>query len=143
MLDGLTLTGPPKPPPSTGGGSSGGGAGGGKNIQVVAVGTPKIVASDSDHYQAVFKFQIIFPKDESQTRKIEFATYAILENGNPELDPPDGVEVPEIIEISLEGKTFFPDKPIELNPAMNLKYLEAKVSGPQGVGTTCRWKLVD
>jgi hypothetical protein len=143
LLDGLTLTGPPKPPPSQGGGGTGGGGGGGKNIQVVAVGTPKIVASDSDIYQAVFKFQIIFPKDETETRKIQFATYAILENGNPELDPPDGVEVPEIIEISLEGKTFFPDKPIELNPAMNLKYLEVKVSAPQGVGTTCRWKLVD
>ena len=66
-----------------------------------------------------------------------------MENGNPELDPPDGVEIPEIVDISLEGKTFSPDKPIELNPAMNMKYLEVKVSGAQGVGTTCRWKLVD
>jgi hypothetical protein len=140
LLDGLTLTGPPKPPPSTGGGSSGGG---GKNIQVVAVGTPKIVSSDSDRYQAIFKFQIIIPKDETETRKIHFTSYAILENGNPELDPPDGVEIPEIVEISLEGNKYLPNKPIELIAAMNMKYLEAKVSSPQGVGATCRWKLVD
>jgi hypothetical protein len=143
LLDGLTLTGTPKLPPSGGMGASGGGGGGGKNIQVVGIGAPKIVASDSELYQVVFKFQIIFPKDETQTRMIHFLTYAILENGNPELEPPDGVEIPEIVEISLEGKKLFPEKPIELKPAMHMKYLEVKVSAPQGVGTTCRWKLVD
>ena len=60
LLDGLALTGPPKPPSTQGGGASGGGEGG-KNIQVIAIGTPKIVASDAAQYQAVFKFQIIFP----------------------------------------------------------------------------------
>jgi hypothetical protein len=26
---------------------------------------------------------------------------------------------------------------------MNMKYLEIAVSGPQGVGSTCRWKEVE
>ena len=142
LLDGLTLTGPPKPPKTSGGGS-GGGIGGGKNIQIVSIGTPKIIASDLSHYQAVFKFQVIFPKDENNTRKIQLATYAILENGNPEIDPPEGVEIPEILKVQLEGKNYLKNQPIELEENMNLKYLEVTVSAPQGVGTTCRWKLVD
>jgi len=143
LLDGLTLTGPPKPPPPSGGGSGGGGISGGQNIQVVAIGTPKIIASDLSRYEAVFKFQIIFPKDETATRKIGLSAYAILENGNPEIDPPEGVEIPEIINIELEGSNFATARPIELEPAMNLKNLEVTVSAPQGVGTTCRWKLID
>jgi hypothetical protein len=142
LLDGLTLTGPPKPPKPSGGGSSGG-TSGGNNIQVVSIGTPKIIASDLSHYQAVFKFQVIFPKDENNTRKIQLATYAILENGNPEIDPPEGVEIPEILKVQLEGKNYLKNQPIELEENMNLKYLEVTVSAPQGVGTTCRWKLVD
>ena len=142
LLDGLTLTGPPKPPKPSGGGSSGG-TSGGNNIQVVSIGTPKIIASDLSHYQAVFKFQIIFPKDEDNTRKIQLATYAILENGNPEIDPPEGVEIPEILKVHLDGKNYLKNQPIELEENMNLKYLEVTVSAPQGVGTTCRWKLVD
>jgi hypothetical protein len=142
LLDGLTLTGPPKPPKSSQGGSTGGG-GGGTNIQVVSIGTPKIIASDLNHYQAVFKFQVIFPKDEINTRKIQLSTYAILENGNPEIDPPEGVEIPEILKIELEGTKFSHNQPVELDPSMNLKFLEVTVSAPQGVGTTCRWKLVD
>jgi len=142
LLDGLTLTGPPKPPKTSGGGS-GGGIGGGKNIQIVSIGTPKIIVSDLSHYQAVFKFQVIFPTDENNTRKIQFATYAILENGNPEIDPPEGVEIPEILKVQLEGKNYLKNQPIELEENMNLKYLEVTVSAPQGVGTTCRWKLVD
>ena len=142
LLDGLTLTGPPKPPKTSGGGS-GGGIGGGKNIQIVSIGTPKIIASDLSHYQAVFKFQVIFPTDENNTRKIQLATYAILENGNPEIDPPEGVEIPEILKVQLEGKNYLKNHPIELEENMNLKYLEVTVSAPQGVGTTCRWKLVD
>lgn len=142
LLDGLTLTGPPKPPKTSGGGS-GGGIGGGKNIQIVSIGTPKIIASDLSHYQAVFKFQVIFPTDENNTRKIHLSTYAILENGNPEIDPPEGVEIPEILKVQLEGKNYLKNQPIELEENMNLKYLEVTVSAPQGVGTTCRWKLVD
>jgi len=142
LLDGLTLTGPPKPPKTSGGGS-GGGIGGGKNIQIVSIGTPKIIASDLSHYQAVFKFQVIFPTDENNTRKIQLATYAILENGNPEIDPPEGVEIPEILKVQLEGKNYLKNQTIELEENMNLKYLEVTVSAPQGVGTTCRWKLVD
>ena len=142
LLDGLTLTGPPKPPKTSGGGS-GGGIGGGKNIQIVSIGTPKIIASDLSHYQAVFKFQVIFPTDENNTRKIHLSTYAILENGNPEIDPPEGVEIPEILKVQLEGKSYLKNQPIELEENMNLKYLEVTVSAPQGVGTTCRWKLVD
>ena len=142
LLDGLTLTGPPKTPPSSGGGGSGG-AGGGRNIQVVPIGTPKIIASDLNNYQAVFKFQVIFPKDETESRKIQLATYAILENGNPELDPPEGVEIPEILSIEIEGKRYLPNNPIDLDVAMNLKILDITVSAPQGVGTTCRWKLAD
>ena len=142
LLDGLTLTGPPKPP-KPGSGSSGGGGGGGKNIQVVSIGTPKIIASDSTSYEAVFKFQVIFPKGETDTRKIQLATYAILENGNPEIDPPEGVEIPEILKIELEGKKFSPNNPVELVSTMDLKFLEVTVMAPQGVGTTCRWKLVE
>jgi len=142
LLDGLTLTGPPKPPKPGPGGTSGVGSGG-TNIQVVSIGTPKIIASDLNHYQAVFKFQIIFPKNENDTKKIQLSTYAILENGNPEIDPPEGVEIPEILKIELEGNKFSPDQPVELDATMSMKYLEITISAPQGIGTTCRWKLVD
>ena len=142
LLDGLTLTGPPKPPPPGPRGSSGGG-GGGANIQVVSIGTPKIITSDPKHYQAVFKFQVIFPEGENETKKIQLSTYAILENGNPEMDPPEGVEIPEILKIELEAKKFSPNSPVELDASMSMKYLEVTVSAPQGVGSTCRWKLVD
>ena len=140
LLDGLTLTGPPKPTkqdprkPIPGGGT---------NIQVVSIGTPKIIASDLNHYQAVFKFQVIFPKDENETKKIQLSTHAILENGNPEMDPPEGVEIPEILKIELEGKKFSANQPVELDASMSMKYLEVTVSAPQGVGTTCRWKLAN
>ena len=142
LLDGLTLTGPPKQPKPSSGGDSGGG-GGGANIQVVSIGTPKIIASDLNHYQAVFKFQVIFPKYENDTKKIQLSAYAILENGNPEIDPPAGVEIPEILRIELEGNKFATDQPLELDPSMSMKYLEITVSAPQGIGTTCRWKLVE
>jgi hypothetical protein len=142
LLDGLTLTGPPKPPKPSPGGESGGG-GGGANIQVVSIGTPRIIASDLKHYQAVFKFQIIFPKNEHETKKIQLSAYAILENGNPEIDPPEGVEIPEILKIELEGNRFTPDQPVELDASMSMKNLEITISAPQGIGTTCRWKLVD
>ena len=142
LLDGLSLTGPPKPP-KPGTGSSSGGGGGGTNIQVVSIGTPRIISSDLNYYQAVFKFQVIFPKDENETKKILLSTYAILENGNPEIDPPEGVEIPEILKIEFEGRKFSPGQPLELDVSMSMKYLEVTVSAPQGVGTTCRWKLVD
>lgn len=142
LFDGLNLTGPPKPPrPGTGG--SGGGSGGGRNIQVVPVGTPKIVASDVDKYRAVFKFQILVPKEETETRKIDFNAYAILENGNAEKEPPLGVEIPEIVSISMESRKIDQTKPIEIDPSMNMKFLEVTVAGPQGVGTTCLWEVFD
>jgi hypothetical protein len=142
LFDGLNLTGPPKPPrPSSGG--SGSGAGGGRNIQVVPVGTPRIVASDADEYQAVFKFQILVPKEETESRKIKFKSYAILENGNAEKEPPPGVEIPEIVSISMESKRIDRTKPVEVDQSMNMKFLEVTVSGPQGVGTTCLWEVVD
>lgn len=141
LLDGLTLTGPAKPPkPTSGGGSA---SGGGVNIQVVSIGTPKIIASDLNHYQAIFKFQVIFPKDEYEIKKIGFSAYAILENGNLEKDPPEGVEIPEILRIVIEGNEFSPDQPVELEATMSMKYLEITVSAPQGIGATCSWKLVE
>ena len=142
LFDGLNLTGPPKPA-RPGPGGSGGGAGGGRNIQVIPVGTPRIVASDAYEYQAVFKFQILVPKEETESRKIEFKTYAILENGNAEKEPPLGVEIPKIVSISMESKKIDRTKPIEVDLSMNMKYLEVTVSGPQGVGTTCLWGVVD
>ena len=59
------------------------------------------------------------------------------------MDPPEGVEIPEILNIELEAKKFSPTSPVELDASMSMKYLEVTVSAPQGVGTTCRWKLVD
>ena len=142
LFDGLNLTGPPKPPrPSTGG--SGGGSGGGRNIQVIPVGTPRIIASDADTYEAVFKFQILVPKEETESRKVKFNSYAILENGNAEKEPPIGVQIPEIVSISMESKKIVLTKPIEIDGSMNMKFLEVTVSGPQGVGTTCLWEVVD
>jgi len=141
LLDGLTLTGAPKQPKPSSGGDSG--SGGGGNIQVVSIGTPKIIASDLNHYQAVFKFQVIFPKYEKDSKKIQLAAYAILENGNPEIDPPEGVEIPQILRIELEGNKFATDQPLELDSSMSMKYFEITVSAPQGIGITCRWKLVE
>jgi hypothetical protein len=141
LLDGLTLTGPLKPPVSPGRGTSVGG--GNKDIQIVAVGTPNIVTSDEYKYQAVFQFQISFPADDLESKEINFAAYAILENGNPELDPPDGAEIPEIAEITIDGETFPLNIPLEINAGMNMRRIDVKVSAPQGVGTTCRWKLIE
>jgi hypothetical protein len=144
LLDGLALTGPPKPVVGgAGGGGAGGGGGGGKTIQIFPVGSPKVVTSNQSQYEAIFKFQVIFPKDQSDEKKIEFSAYAILENGNPELDPPPGVEVPKILGVAIDGQAFSETDVIDLNPSMNMKYLEVTVSGPQGVGSTCRWKAVD
>jgi hypothetical protein len=143
LLDGLALTGPPKPVVGGAGGGGAGGGGGGKTIQIFPVGSPKVVTSNQSHYEAIFKFQVIFPKDQTDEKKIEFSAYAILENGNPELDPPPGVEVPKILGVAIDGQAFSETDVINLNPSMNMKYLEVTVSGPQGVGSTCRWKAVD
>ena len=143
LLDGLALTGPPKPKPgSAGGGGAGGGGGGSKSIQVYPVGNPKIISSNQNRYVALFKFQVMFPKEQIDTTEIAFSAYAILENGNPELEPPPGVEVPKILGISIEGQLVSESETIELDPSMNLKYLEIAVAGPQGVGSTCRWKAI-
>jgi hypothetical protein len=143
LLDGLALTGPPKPVVGGAGGGGAGGGGGGKTIQIFPVGSPKVVTSNQSHYEAIFKFQVIFPKDQTDEKKIEFSACAILENGNPELDPPPGVEVPKILGVAIDGQAFSETDVINLNPSMNMKYLEVTVSGPQGVGSTCRWKAVD
>jgi hypothetical protein len=143
LLDGLALSGPPKPVVGGAGGGGAGGGGGGKTIQIFPVGSPKVVTSNQSQYEAIFKFQVIFPKDQSDEKKIEFSAYAILENGNPELDPPPGVEVPKILGVAIDGQAFSETDVIDLNPSMNMKYLEVTVSGPQGVGSTCRWKAVD
>jgi hypothetical protein len=143
LLDGLALTGPPKPKPGAAGGGAGGSGGGGRSVQVYPVGSPKILSSNQSSYKALFKFQVIFPKDHTTKTEITFSTFAILENGNPELDPPPGVEVPKILGISIEGQLVSDTASIELDPSMNMKYLEIAVAGPQGVGSTCRWKAVD
>jgi hypothetical protein len=144
LLDGLALTGPTKPKPGgAGGGSAGGGGGGSKSIQVYPVGSPKIISSNQNRYVALFKFQVMFPKEQIDTTEIAFSAYAILENGNPELEPPPGVEVPKILGISIEGQLVSESETIELDPSMNLKYLEIAVAGPQGVGSTCRWKAIN
>jgi hypothetical protein len=143
LLDGLALTGPPKPKPGSAGGGAGGGGGGSKSIQVYPVGSPKIISSNQNRYVALFKFQVMFPKEQIDTTEIAFSAYAILENGNPELEPPPGVEVPKILGISIEGQLVSESETIELDPSMNLKYLEIAVAGPQGVGSTCRWKAIN
>jgi hypothetical protein len=139
LLDGLALTGPPKPKVSPPGG--GGGAGGGsRSVQIIPVGSPRIISSDKHSYEAVFKFQVVFPKDQTENKEIIFSTFAILENGSPELDPPPGVEVPRILSISIDGVQASEDETIEVSPLMNMKFLEVCVTGPQGIGSTCRWK---
>ena len=144
LLDGLALTGPPKPKPGpAGGGDAGGAGGGGRSVQIYPVGSPKIISSNQSSYEALFKFQVMFPKDLTEKKELIFSTFAILENGNPELDPPPGVEVPKILGISLEGQLLSKTAAIELDQSMHMKYLEIAVSGPQGVGSTCRWKEVD
>jgi hypothetical protein len=85
----------------------------------------------------------MYPKDLNEKKELIFSTFAILENGNPELDPPPGVEVPKILGISIEGQLISQTAAIEIDQSMHLKYLEIAVSGPQGVGSTCRWKEVD
>lgn len=140
LLDGLALTGPPKPP--KGGTGLGGGTGGGsRGPQVVPVGSPRIVKSDLSSYEAVFKFQYISPKDYSDASDTEFSAYAILENGSPELEPPDGVEVPKIIEILVDGKPTKSISKITLVESMSMKNIEVKVSCPQGIGSICRAKV--
>ena len=74
---------------------------------------------------------------------IVFSTFAILENGSPELDPPPGVEVPRILNISIDGTKVSDTEEIEISPLMNMKFLEVCVTGPQGIGSTCRWKEVE
>lgn len=143
LLDGLALTGPPKPRVSPSGGGGGGTAGGGRSIQIIPVGSPRISASDKGSYAAVFKFQVLIPKNQTESQKIKFSSYAILENGSPELEPPLGVEVPEITNISIDGQSISKLAIVEIVPDMNMKFLEVSVSGPQGVGSTCRWKVVD
>jgi hypothetical protein len=139
----LALTGPPKPKPGPLVGGTGTGGGGGKNVQIYPVGSPKIISSNQSSYEAIFKFQVMFPKDHTEKKELVFSTFAILENGNPELDPPPGVEVPKILSISIEGQLMSKSASIELDQSMNMKYLEIAVAGPQGVGSTCRWKEVD
>ena len=114
-----------------------------RSVQIYPVGSPKIISSNQSSYEALFKFQVMFPKDLTEKKELIFSTFAILENGNPELDPPPGVEVPKILGISLEGQLLSQTAAIELDQSMHMKYLEIAVSGPQGVGSTCRWKEVD
>ena len=141
LLDGLSLTGPPKPPkPSSGGSGSGSGS---RNIQVVPVGSPKIISSTHEDYKAVFKFQVIFPGDVIETQKIVFSAFGLLDNGLPEMVPPDGAGVPEIFKIHFQDQPLSLSSPIELVDSMHLKYIEVTISGPQGVGSTCVWKKVE
>lgn len=140
LLDGLALTGPPKPP--KGGTELGVGTGAGsRGAQVVPIGTPKIVKSDLSSYEAVFKFQFINTKDHLESSETEFSVYAILENGSPELEPPDGAVVPKIIEIMVDGKPTKSIPKVTLSGSMSMKYIEVKVLAPQGIGSICRAKV--
>ena len=141
LLDGLNLTGTPKQQP--GAGAGGGAGGGGKTAQMISIGSPKISASNVTHYSAIFKFQVLHPKDIEGTTKIKFNSYAILENGNAEMDPPDGVEVPTIEKISCGGRLYDLDEPITVDESMHLQTIEVMASAPQGIGTTCRWKVAE
>ena len=139
LLDGLNLTGTPRQQ----GAASGSGGKSGRNIQIVAIGSPRISSSNLTHYQAKFKFQVLYPNNSGDTIRVTFNSYAILENGNPELEPPQGVEVPSIAEILLDGADSHLHHPIELNELMHLKIIEVTVSAPHGIGTTCRWKVAE
>ena len=137
------MTGTPKQQPGAGAGAGGGAGGGGKTAQMISIGSPKISASNVTHYSAIFKFQVLHPKDIEGTTKIKFNSYAILENGNAEMDPPDGVEVPTIEKISCGGRLYDLDEPITVDESMHLQTIEVMASAPQGIGTTCRWKVAE
>lgn len=139
LLDGLNLTGHPKQLAAT----SSSGSNNGRGVQVVAIGTPKIISSNLSHYKATFKFQVLYPNDFEDTKRIEFKSYAILENGNAEIEPPPGVEVPSIEQIFLDGSECNLNIPIEINESMHMKTIEVTSSAPHGIGTTCRWKVAE
>lgn len=141
LLDGLTLTGPAKP--RNPGGVPSGTSGGGRSIQIIPIGTPRIHESTEQHYLAIFKFQVIFPKDLDTNTKILFNAFAILENGGPEFDPPAGASVPLITNISLDNNVYELSTPIQIIESMNMKIFEVSVTSPQGVGATCRWKVIE
>ena len=142
LLDGLALTGssriPTANPPKTGGGKPTS-----RGLQIVPIGNPKISKSSPFEYSAIFKFQIIWPAahDDLPNSPVSFATYAILENGNPELDPPDGADVPTISEISFEGLTLGSGPTVLVTSKMHLKHLEVEVTCRQGIAATCRVKV--
>lgn len=141
LLDGLALTGPLKPNSGkTTGAGAGGSGGSGKSGQVVPIGTPRIVNSTKEFYEAIFKFQIIMPKNLEIQSSVEFETFPILENGLPEKDPPSGLNVPKIKNISLESKVLKVNEPLALNGQMHLKSIEVTVQCPQGMGSTCNVK---
>lgn len=138
LLDGLSLTGPKKLKPVEGGL---GGGGSSKGIQIIPIGSPRILDSTLERYSAVFKFQILCSKN-SDPVNIQFSAYAILENGNPELDPPIGASIPEIVGINLDNKNLVPSSLIMINNELHMKIVEITVTSAQGIGATCRWKLV-
>jgi hypothetical protein len=140
LFGGLGLTGPSRPPNPGREGGSGTGRGQGSEIKVVPIGIPKIISADDDNYSAVFKFQVLAPTDQSKPKKVIFSPYAILENGNPDTEPPAGADIPKIVSIIVEGNSLDFDIPIEVNNSMKLKYIEVTVSGKHGVGTTCQIK---
>ena len=135
LFDGLMLTGP-QTPSSTSGSSS---ISKPKSPQVVAVGSPRVVVADLATYESIFKFQILVPENFNSSLEFMVESYAILENGTPDLRPGE-LEVPHIIKVSIEGKELELGKPIPIKSDMNLKILEVTTKCVHGIGSTCQIK---
>ena len=138
LLDGLALTGPLKPSSSKSrGGSTTLGGAKVKSVQVVPIGTPKITNSSKDYYEAIFKFQVVFPKNVEDEQSVKFETFPILENGSPEKDPPLGLDIPKISKIAIDSRVVGLKDSLTVSYAMHLKIIEVTVRCPQGMGSTC------
>jgi hypothetical protein len=137
LFDGLMSTGPQPPKPGRGGSV----APKRKTPQVVPIGTPKVIAADISTYESVFKFQLLVPENFNSELNFQVECYAILENGNPDLNPGE-LEKPEILRIAIDNISLPLDQSISIEAGMDLKIIEVTTRCAQGIGSTCRVKEV-